>query len=434
MAASNLSVTDERTRLALTQLGRTVDELKQAVRDRNRDAIRSLTVPSTDDLPDSIEKAGIVELAAALSDCRLVLVPFAGPKEAAPMAKAAPPKPWALVPDALTNPDYFHFTIKTTLAILACEIFMNAVNWPGIRTSMITCVVTALATVGAQRQKQLLRLTGSGVGGLMGLASIIFLVPQMDTIVGLSLLVAAGTACCAWVAAGSVRSSYAGFQMALAFYIMLLPGFDTSIDLTAIRDRFVGVLVGVTAMWIFFDHLWYTSSRRQLVDKFISLLHLMAKAPNMISPSMSPVEARRQATFFRRELYGELDAGRLFLDETKIELTLSIKPKTVRGKQLEAVAGEVSFAAFLLLALNEKKLRALASGQLDSIQPMLQQADEALAQSITDLADAFHRFRATVLLSKHGEEIEVAFPHPSPLDLTQLRESDPLGLEFAIRL
>jgi uncharacterized membrane protein YccC len=275
----------------------------------------------------------------------------------------------------------------------------------------------------------LLRLTGACVGGLMGLGAIIFLVPKMDSIVGLSLLVAAGTACCAWVAAGSVRSSYAGFQMALAFYIMLLPGFDTSIDLTAIRDRFVGILVGITAMWIFFDQLWPVSSRRQLVEKLIALLHLMAKAPNLISPAMSPAAGRRESAFFRRELVAELSAARLYLDETKIELTLALNPKAVRGNQLEAMAREVSFAAFLLLALNEKKLRALASGRLESIQPLLQPTDEALAQNFTDLAGAFHRFHEAVLRSRDGDEVEIAFPHPRPVSI-QLRESDPLELEL----
>ena len=179
---------------------------------------------------------------------------------------------------------------------------------------MITCVVTALSTVGEQRQKQLLRLTGVYAGGLMGLAAVIYIVPNLDTIVGLLLLVAAGTACCGWVAAGSVRSSYAGFQMALAFFIMLLPGFETSIDLTNIRDRFVGILVGVMAMWIFFDHVWHTSSRRQLVDRLISILRLMGEAKNVVPADLAVAEARRQASQFRRELYGELDAGRLLLD------------------------------------------------------------------------------------------------------------------------
>jgi multidrug resistance protein MdtO len=390
LAVSNRTATDETTRLVFARLGQTVDRLKQNVHDRAPDAIRSLPLPSTADLPDSVEKAGIIEFVAILSDCRSILVPYAELREASTTEKAASPKPWALIPDALTNSEYTHFAIKTTLAVLACEIFMNAVDWPGIRTSMITCIVTALATVGAQRQKQLLRLTGVCIGGLMGLGSVIFIVPQMDTIVGLSLLIAAGTACCAWVAAGSIRSSYAGFQMALAFFIILIPGFDTNIDLTAIRDRFVGILVGITATWIFFDHLWHTSSRRQVVDKLIVILHFMAKAPNIVTAAMSPDEARKQATQFRRNLSNELAAGRLYLDETKIELTLALKPSAVRGNQLEMMAAEVSFAAFLLLALNAKKLRVLASGNLASIQTLLQPADAALATGFTTLADEFH--------------------------------------------
>jgi multidrug resistance protein MdtO len=429
LAASRTSVIDERTRVALTQLTQIVGELKRAVEERNREAIQSLTIPLVDELPDSIVKTGIVELTAALSESRLVLVPFAAPKEATPAAKAPPLKPWALVPDALTNPEYSRFAIKTTLAVLACEIFMNAVDWPGIRTSMITCVVTALATAGAQRQKQLLRLTGACAGGLMGLGAIIYLVPQMDTIVSLLLLVAAGTACCAWVAAGSVRSSYAGFQMALAFYIMLLPSFDTSIDLTGIRDRFVGILVGITATWIFFDHLWNTSSRRQLVEKFIGLLRLMAKAPKMVSSAMSPSEGRRQVALFRRDLYATLDAARLLLDEAKIELMLTLNPKTVGGTHLEMMGTEVSFAAFLLVALNEKKLRILTAGNLESVERPLQPADDVLIQCFTDLANAIQQFGQEILLSKDPEEVQLNFPHPN-LDSTQLPESDAVGSEL----
>jgi len=427
LASLDSSVIDEKTHRALARLGQAVGELKQAVQDRNRDAIRSLALPAMEDLPDSAKKAGIIELVAALSETRLILTPYAGPTEAT--AGEKPAKRGILVPDALTNPDYFHFTIKTMLAIVACEIFMNAINWPGIRTSMITCVVTAMATVGAQRQKQVLRLTGVCVGGVMGLASILFIIPQLDTIAGLALLVVAGTAGCAWVAAGSVRSSYAGFQMALAFFIMLLPGFDTSIDLTAIRDRFVGILVGITAMWIFFDHLWHTSSRRQLVDQLVALLRLMAKGPNLLSPTLSPVEARQRTTTFRRELYGELGAGRLFLDETKIELAFSINPRNVRGNQLEVLATEVSFAGFLLLALNEKKRRALGAGNLGLLQARLQPVDEALAQNFTNLATAFHQFQEKVLRAKDGGATEIIFPRLT-LNSVSLLESDPIEPEM----
>ena len=49
---------------------------------------------------------------------------------------------------------------------------------------------------------------------------IVYLIPHMDSIVGLVLLIAPCTFVFAWVAHSSPRLSYAGFQMALAFYIV----------------------------------------------------------------------------------------------------------------------------------------------------------------------------------------------------------------------
>ncbi|HUB66481.1 MAG TPA: FUSC family protein [Candidatus Methylacidiphilales bacterium] len=413
LALADNAVNDGTTCLVKTQLGEALAQLRQAVENSNPEAIRSLILPSTDDLPDFPGKPALAELAAALSDCRSVLLPYARPGEPDSGGKPGSSKSGFLIPDALTNPEYVRFVGKTTLAIVACEIFLNAVNWPGIRTCMITCAVTALATVGAQRQKQLLRLTGVFVGGLMGLVSILYIVPQLDTITGLLLLVAAGTACCAWVAAGSTRSSYAGFQMALAFFIMLLSGFMTSIDLTGIRDRFVGILVGITAMWIFFDHLWHTSSRRQLVDKLVAILRLMAQAPQIVAAGQTPEEARQQASRFRGNLTHELDRARLYLDETKIELTLAINPKAVRGDELEAMATEVSFAAFQLLALNEHKLRAILAGQLSSAERLLQPADSALARGFADLAAGFDAIHQSFPASLNQPSLRAGLPRPA---------------------
>ncbi|HEX4138733.1 MAG TPA: FUSC family protein, partial [Candidatus Methylacidiphilales bacterium] len=405
---------------ALADFSRTIGDLKRAAHEKDREAIRTLAVPSVEALPDSVVKAALLELAATLADCHLILAPLTQAEEA-PAVKPDAPKLWALVPDARTNPEYLRFAIKTTLAIAACEIFLNAVDWPGIRTCLITCVVTALATMGAQRQKQLLRLGGVFVGGLMGLGAVVYVVPHLDTITGLSLLLAAGTACCAWVAAGSVRTSYAGFQMALAFFIMLLPGWETSIDLGAIRDRFVGILVGITAMWIFVDHLWHTSSRRQLLEKLVAILRLESRAPGMVTPALEPAEAQRQARQFRGEMINALDGGRLMLDETKIELTLMLDPPRVRGSHLEAVARDASFTAMLLLALQRRKVRLLAEGRLAALEPELRPADEALARNFSALAAALERFAEAVHELRQRGAGEVEFPHVE-LEPVRLRE------------
>ena len=417
---------DENGRRVLAEFSRTIGELKRAAHDKDREAIRTLAVPSIAALPDGEPKIALGELASALADCHLIPAPLVAEANEAPAAKAAP-KLWALVPDALTNPEHTRFALKVMLAIAACEVFLNGVAWPGIRTCMITCVVTALATGGAQRQKQLLRLTGVCVGGLMGLAAVIYIVPHLDTIVGLSLLIAAGTACCAWVAAGSVRSSYAGFQMALAFFIMLLPGFATSVDLVGIRDRFAGIIVGILAMWIFVDHLWHTSSRRQMVEKLAAILRRQAQGPGLVSPALDPAESRRRVMDFRRGLVNDLDQGRLLLDETKIELALMLEKRAVRGSQLEIAARDVSFAAFALLALNEKKLRMQAEGRLALLEPVLRPADEALARNFRRLADAFEQFRDAVVQTEPATRVGITFPQP---ELEPLREAAEFDTEL----
>jgi len=281
--------------------------------------------------------------------------------------------------------------------------------------------------VGAQRQKQLLRLSGVCVGGAMGLGAVVYIVPHLDTITGLSLMIAAGTACCAWVAAGSVRTSYAGFQMALAFFIMLLPNFATNVDLTAIRDRFAGIIVGIVAMWIFFDHLWHTSSRRQLVEKLVGVLRRQAPAAKLVSPGLEPAEARRRVQDFRRGLVNDLDQGRMLLDETKIELTLSLAPQNVRGDQLELAARDISFAAFALLALNARKLRLLSEGRLADLEPVLRPADEALARNFAALAGAFAEFQQAVLRAKATDEVAVPVVE---LEAVELREPERAGAEL----
>jgi hypothetical protein len=195
--------------------------------------------------------------------------------------------------------------------------------------------------------------------------------------------------------------------MALAFFLMVLPGFATSIDLTGIRDRFVGVLVGITAMWNFVDHLWHTSSRRQLLEKLTAILRRMARATEVVSPALEPAEARRRAADFRRDVINDLNQGRLLLDETKIELTLALEPPQVRGSDLEVAARDVSFAGFALLGLNEKKLRLLAEARLVALEPALRPADEALARNFTALAGAFEPAQET------APRIDLA-PQPLP--------------------
>jgi multidrug resistance protein MdtO len=195
--------------------------------------------------------------------------------EPQPGAPAAAP---LFAHDAFTNNYYLQFGVKGTLAAMLCYVFYTTVNWPGIGTSVVTCAFTALTTIGASRQKQFLRFLGAAVGGFVfGMGAQIFILPYVDTIFGFTVLFIVVTAISAWFMTASPRLSYFGVQIALAFYLVHLQSFKFETSLSIARDRVVGVLVGLFAMWLIFDQLWGHPAAADMRKTFIANLRLLAQ-------------------------------------------------------------------------------------------------------------------------------------------------------------
>jgi multidrug resistance protein MdtO len=83
---------------------------------------------------------------------------------AAEVASAETGEGRLFVADAFTNEEYVRYALKGTLAVMICYTLQNAVNWPGIRTCVITCLIVGLGTEGATVQKGTLRIAGALVG------------------------------------------------------------------------------------------------------------------------------------------------------------------------------------------------------------------------------------------------------------------------------
>src|SRR4029077_16131581 len=210
--------------------------------------------------------------------------------------------------------------LKGCLAASICYVIYNAMAWPGISTSVTTCLLTALSTIGSSHQKQILRISGALVGGfVLGMGSQIFILPHIDSIGGFVLLFVAVTAVAAWFMTSSPRLSYFGIQIAVAFDLINLSEFRMQTSLEVARDRVVGILLGLFVMWLIFDQLWGVPAARELKETFISNFRLRAQF--RIEPDSKDLKVATARRFAMGETINtNLDKVRALADGVLLEL------------------------------------------------------------------------------------------------------------------
>ena len=195
----------------------------------------------------------------------------------APLPSGDEPATGLFVADAVSNPEHVKFALKGCLAASLCYIVYTAVDWPEISTAVVTCVLTALTTIGASHQKQILRFTGALAGGAVGILAQVFILPHLDSISGFTLLFLVVTIASAWIATSSPRLSYFGVQVANAFYLINLQEFKFQTSLEVARDRVIGILLGLSMMWLVFDQLWAAPAAVEMKRTFIANLRLLGQ-------------------------------------------------------------------------------------------------------------------------------------------------------------
>ncbi len=172
---------------------------------------------------------------------------------------------------------------------MACYAFETLADWPGIHTCMITCFFVSLDTVGETVHKMTLRVAGCLIGAALGIATVLVLMPHMTSLGDLLATLAPVVLLCAWIAGGSERTAYAGQQVALAFFVVVLQGFGPTLDMETGRDRIVGILLGDFAVFVIFTGIWPVSVARivraRLADALERLADLLELPPRAASSS-----------------------------------------------------------------------------------------------------------------------------------------------------
>ncbi len=131
-----------------------------------------------------------------------------------------------------------------------CYVLYSLLDWPGIHTAFITCYIVSLGTTAETVEKLTLRILGGLIGAAAGIGAIVFLCPSLTSIGDLMAVVFLGAFGCGYVAAGSPRISYAGFQIAFAFFLCVIQGAAPAFDMTVARDRVIGLLLGNFVVYV----------------------------------------------------------------------------------------------------------------------------------------------------------------------------------------
>jgi multidrug resistance protein MdtO len=223
-------------------------------------------------------------------------------------------RPALLAPGALSNPEHLRFSLKGCLAAGGSYVIYHAIAWPAISTAVTTCLLTALSTIGASHQKQILRITGASVGGfVLGMGSQIFILPHFDSIGAFTILFVVVTALSSWFLTSSPRLSYFGLQVALAFYLINLQEFKIQTSISVARDRVVGILLGLVMMSLVFDRPWSSTAAKEMKRQFTSTLRLVAElAREPVSQNLTIAITRSRT--LREAIEAGLDKTRALAD------------------------------------------------------------------------------------------------------------------------
>jgi len=384
----------EGSRRRFEELAATIDSIReQLIR-------RELPDPVQFD-PDEQSAAAVPLLSEMEHTVTLIPQVFANsrPDQESLPAAGDLPVPTLLLPDAFVNPDHLRFALRGCLAASSCYVLYNAVDWPGISTSVTTCLLTALSTIGASRQKQVLRLTGAAMGGfIFGMGSQIFVLPYLNSIGGFTILFVFVTAFSGWVMTSSTRLSYFGLQVALAYYLINLQEFAIVTSLALARDRVIGVLLGLFMMWVVFDRIWGAPAGVQMRTSFISSLRLLAQL------ARQPVSADfrvavRTAFALRERINAQFDQARSLADSVLFEFGPSRQRDLQIRERIRHWQPELR-ALFLMRVASIKYRLQLPGFELpEAVRAYQREYDEHSAQMLEQVADFIEGKRQELTLT-----------------------------------
>jgi multidrug resistance protein MdtO len=321
-----------------------------------------------------------------------------------------------LVPDAFSNPEYPRFALKVTLAVMLCYLGMSLADWHGIHTCMITCFFVALGTLGETIHKATLRIAGCLIGAALGIGAILMVMPLMTDIGDLLLLLFPVTFLAAWIGFGGERIGYAGWQIGLAFYLVVLQGDGPTLDMQTGRDRIVGILIGNLVIFVIFIAIWPVHAAdvaRASLAKAVESLGLLLE-PDGAQPNVAAVFTQA------------IERARGVLVNDRFET------QPLRGARRARPIDATVVAQVQALVLPVSVLIDLRAEPAATHLPEV--ARRAFAEHESALAAWFRRAASWVATGAGAEELLPGLPAPPDHDPTSMELPAPVADHVACRM
>lgn len=291
---------------------------------RWRTAIKNHTPPEISGTATAAAAVSEREASPSLAEmeCAAELMPLTFPGRELPEELKPRPsqeKSGFLAPDAFTNPEHLHFAIKGALAGFICYLIFTMSAYPGIYTATITCILCSLSTVGASLQKGALRFAGAAVGGALGFITLMYIFPHLDSLGGFWFPFGAVMALAAYVNFGSVRISYCGIQICLAFCKCVLQTYGTYTELRVARDRLIGIALGLSVFGFINSRFWPVTALETTRAKLASVLRTLAKLADLPETDKDHAPQVTETYGLRLQVYQDFGSVQQLHESSKFE-------------------------------------------------------------------------------------------------------------------
>jgi multidrug resistance protein MdtO len=262
------------------------------------------------------------------------------PENRAQESAAARHKPSLFVPGAFSNPAHAQFAIKVTLAGMIGYLFYTASDYYGIHTVFYTPLIIALASTGATIHKGFLRIIGCIIGGGLGLICLIWVIPRFETFQTFLLIVFCVHALAAWIAVGSEQISYMGLQIALAFDLGFLQGYGPTENIDPLRDRFIGIVLGICIVTTVFALLWPESAEFSARERLAAALRAITRLLRESQANRDSQIASGELNKIELEVVSRLSEASAYTEQAAFEAVL-YGAEEEKVSRLEAFSSEV---------------------------------------------------------------------------------------------